>query len=295
MIKLGFITDEVSQSLSDAIAFAHAFDLSAVELRSVEGEGPFAWTEEAVRGFSQTLSAHKLSVAAISAPLFKCDITDQEQVSRHIAGFRRCAQFADILGTRIIRGFDFWNCHAPVAQRASIFAPIDRICAEFGITCALEYDPSVHSSTAQELREMVDALGSPRIRAVFDPGNGVFSRPDRQPIPADYEALRGVLCHVHCKDAVPCGESAQAVCIGTGVVDYPRLFSALLQDGYDGYVMLETHYRKDKALDEVQLRLPGGAGFSDGAWAASAESMHALQRLWKEACSASSQNGMIHS
>ena len=45
MFQLGIITDEVSQNLKEVAAFCRDFDLSHVELRSVEGKGPFEWRD----------------------------------------------------------------------------------------------------------------------------------------------------------------------------------------------------------------------------------------------------------
>lgn len=283
MLKVGVITDEVSQSLEEALRFAKRFDLAGVELRSVAGEGPFEWSLETVKGFQALLKRYGIKAVGISAPLFKCDIHDQEAVERHVAGFQRCAEFCDVLGCSLIRGFDFWEAGVPVAQRAERFAPIIEITRKYGLTCALEYDPSVHASTPPLLRELVDAINSPQIRALFDPGNGIFSRSDSCPFPEDYETLRPVLCHIHIKDAVAGPDGVQAVCVGQGQVNYPALLQRLIQDQYSGYLMLETHYRLAAQLTEEQLRLPGGQAFSDGAYAASEQSMNALLQLLRQA------------
>ncbi len=279
MFKLGVITDEVSQSLSIAIEFAKDFRLDGVELRSVNEKCPFQWSEDDVFKLASQIKEAGLEVCAISAPLFKCDISDEKAIAEHIEGFRRCAEFSKILGCRIVRGFDFWSTGASLTERAKRYIPIIEICREHGIICAMEYDPSVHSSTAPLLRQLIDEINSPYVRAVFDPGNGVFSRPSEAPIPHDYNAMKSVLCHIHVKDAVARGSSVEAVKVGTGNVDYRQLLTLLRNDGYSGYLVLETHYRKGAALTDEQLMLPGGADFSDGAYPASYESMKALKGI----------------
>ncbi len=279
MFKLGVITDEVSQSLDTAIEFCKTYRLNGVELRSVEGKGPFEWTAQDVCRWAAQLKAAGLAVAAISAPLFKCDIHDEAAVQSHLEGFARCAGFAKMLGCEYIRGFDFWACGAAVEKRAAMYAPVIDICRQAGVTCVLEYDPSVHSSTPPLLREMVDAIGSPCVKAVFDAGNGVFTRPDVAPTPGDYDALRSVLRHIHVKDAVPTPQGVQAVKVGSGRVNWPALLALLARDGYTGWLVLETHYRLGSTLTEAQLALPGGADFSSGAYSASAESIQALHGM----------------
>ena len=71
--------------------------------------------------------------------------------------------------------------------------------------------------------------------------------------------------------------------MGTGLVDYPALFARLRADGYDGWLSLETHYRKNAELSEEQLRRPQGAGFTAGGWEATAESAEALKELLTQA------------
>ncbi len=283
--RVGVITDEVSQSLPCAIEFCERFGLCEVELRSVDGVSPFDWTEEQVREMKRLCDEHGMHVAAISAPLFKCDIDDPAAIAEQVRSFERLAGFAGILGTRLIRGFDFWECGASLAERAEQYRPIIELCEKYDVICALEYDPKVHSNTPQKLAQTVEAIRHPRIAALYDPGNGVFSDREGVPYPDGYEALKDRLCHVHVKDAVaddsPVG--AEAVCVGKGQVDYLGLFRRLLSDGYSGCVMLETHYRKNAELSEEQLQRPGGYGFSDGAYDASLESMTALIQIIEEA------------
>ena len=99
-----------------------------------------------------------------------------------------------------------------------------------------------------------------------------------------YEAVRSWLRHVHIKDAkLDADGNPQCVCIGTGAVDYPRLLRALLRDGYQGWLSLETHYRKNAVISEALMRQPGGAAFSEGGLAATAESIDALRTLLAQA------------
>ena len=283
--RVGVITDEVSQSLATAIEFCKGFGLSALELRSVDGVSPFDWSEEKVREMKALCDENGMQVVAISAPLFKCQIGDAEAVASHVASFERLCGYANLFGARLIRGFDFWQCGASLAERAARYEPIIKLCERYDVICAVEYDPSVHCATPQDVAEFVNFVNHPRISALFDPGNGIFSDKTRAPYPEGYEALKDRLAHVHVKDAVAndTSKGAESVCVGTGQVDYKGLFRRLIADGYRGYVMLETHYRKNVELTEEQLQRPGGYDFSNGAYDASYESMTALLEIIKQA------------
>ena len=283
--EVGIITDEVSQSLATAIEFCRGFGLRALELRSVDGVSPFEWTEEQVKEMKRLCDESGMKVAAISAPLFKCEINDREAIAHHVASFDRLCRFANLLGAGLIRGFDFWDCGASVEERAREYAPIIALCERYDVICALEYDPKVHSSDPRKLSETVRAINHPRIGALYDPGNGLFSDTAIIPYPAGYEMLCDRLCHVHVKDAVvnDSAMGAEGVRVGEGQVDWHGLFKRLLADGYTGYVMLETHYRKNVELSEEQLQRPGGYGFSEGAYDASLESMESLLSIINQA------------
>ena len=279
MFTIGFITDEVSQNLFEAAKFAYRFQFSAVELRSVEGKGPFEWDESDKNRIRDELNQFGLTLKAISTPLFKCDISDEGTIQAHIASFSTLADFAKTCGCSILRGFDFWESGAPLSLRVEKLRPIVKICEEKDVTLALEYDPSVHSNTPDKIAELVRTIGSDHVRALYDPGNGLWSDPSQMPYPTGYNVLKDLFCHIHVKDAILTHEGAQAVCVGTGLVDYLGLFRELKATGYDGCVMLETHYRKDSKLSEEQLRTPGGITFSNGAEDASMDSMEAMLKI----------------
>ena len=278
-MRLGVITDEVSQNIREAAEFAVHFGLEALELRSVNDRGPFAWTENDVNEIKQVADEFGLKIAAISSPLFKCDITDEKAVAEHIEGFRKCAEYCRILGCNMIRGFDFWKCGASVEERAEKYLPIVDICTEYAVYCVIENEPATHGGSPAKVLELVKSIDSPWVKLLFDPGNTPFYADAVRPYPDDYELVKEYMMHMHIKDAVRENGGGRAVCVGTGLVDYPGLLAALKRDGYDGYMCLETHYRHSGELDEKQLSLPGGSVFSRGAASASAESITAFKKL----------------
>ncbi len=281
--QLGFITDEVSQDLRTAAEFAKKYGLTALEIRSVDGLSPFDYTDEKIAEIKTVCQENGLQIAAISSPLFKCDFDDETAIQNHVASFERLAKQATVLGTKLIRSFDFWECDAPLEARVKKIRPIIEICRKYDLTLVLEYDPKVHSCTAQKLAELVNAINDPCVKALYDPGNGPYADPNDIPYPNAYEALKPQICHIHAKDTVLENGKPHCVRIGDGLVDYKGLLKRLFSDGYTGSLMLETHYRKETELTEEQLKQPGGHAFSDGAYEASDESIKQLLNLVNEA------------
>ena len=135
----------------------------------------------------------------------------------------------------------------------------------------IEADPSVHSNTPQLTVQLVKEINSRYIKVLFDPGNEIWVT-GRASEDA-YDIVKPYLAHIHIKDADIINGKPDGVKIGTGLVNYKKLFARLIADGYSGNVMLETHYRKSIELTEEQLKHPGGSTFSLGAYEASEESI----------------------
>lgn len=281
--KLGVITDEVTQDIFEAAEFCRKHGLKCMEVRSVNGRSPFDYTDEDVEQIISAAKKYNLEVTAVSSPVFKCEYDDEKAIQENIDGFEKCAIIADKIGAKYIRGFDFWDRQVPVEVRAGMYGDIIKLCEKYDVYCVLESDPAVHSSTPQKLSELITAVANPRVKALFDPGNEIWVTGKTS---ADaYDKLKPCgIVNVHIKDAIPNGTSLPtAVKVGTGVADFVGIFKKLIIDGYDGPVMLETHYRKNSSLDEEQLKRPGGNAFSDGAYDASEESITALKELVKQA------------
>ena len=256
-MKISFITDEVTQSFDEAVRFARQNGLAGLELRSVEDTAIDMLPAETLRTWRRRLEAE-------------------------LAKLERLCAAADILGCAFIRGFAFFAPEEgplPAETLAPYFERPVRLLEQRGKTLLLEADPSVNTSNHAALARLVEAIGSPRVRAIFDPGNCLYDPLGETPYPDGYEAIRPFFAHVHIKDAVRAVPESYCVKVGTGQVGYPALLRRLAADGYAGWLSMETHYRLDSHLTEEQLRLPGGAGFSAGGAAATAESVAALKDI----------------
>ena len=125
----------------------------------------------------------------------------------------------------------------------------------------MENESSCYVGNGADTARFIKDVGSDRVRTCWDPCNELSDpRGSKTPYPDGYEAIRPSMIHMHIKDAVP-GEGVCAV--GEGVIDYHGQFRALIDDGYEGFASLETHWRPKK-LDRKVVRTPGGAEFSEG-------------------------------
>jgi len=275
-MRLSLISDEVSQNLLVASEFAHKYGIGGLELRSVENTNIFSFTDEMAREAGRILRGEGLSVSCLSAPLFKFDISDTEARRKCIESLRRAIDHCALFGCSLIRGFAFLrpeNGVIPCDAIAGAYHEILPLLDGTDITICLESDPTVNGRSAKELVRCIGAIGSEKVQAVWDPGNLLFV-PEGENAQESFDLMKPYIRHVHVKDAVRLPEGgAKAVRIGTGEADTALQMKLLASVGYSGWMSLETHYRLDKSLDEALIRIPGGAEFSHGGYAASAESM----------------------
>ena len=276
-MKLGIITDEVSQNLTEVGKFVREFGLSAVEIRSVNNRSPFDYTDADIEELLKFREEYGVEITSIASPLFKCDFYDDKEIAKEEEQFEILCKRANILGATVIRAFDFLKCDADNYARAEKMSGAIKKAKKYGIKIGIETENSANSYDANTLSEFLSAVGDDTVGAVYDPGNEVFSNGFIDP--DGYEKLKPFLLEVHIKDAVLIDGKPEAVKIGTGLLECIGLIKKLKRDEFSGTMMLETHYRLNASLSAELLHRPGGDAFSLGAYEASEESMKVLKGM----------------
>lgn len=283
MFKLSVITDELSQDLEVAASFAKRFNLDGVEIRSIWGRSPQNLLERADE-IKRILSKHGLKVSAIASPLFKADIDNEREYKEHIDILKKCVELARKLDAEIIRGFTFWRkgkLQDRINQIVDKYQKPLEIIENEDLILGVENEPSTFTGNGRELATFLSRIESKNIKAIWDPGNDIFDPSGEIPYPDGYRYLRGRIVHVHVKDGVRKGRGGKPewTPIGEGEVAYREQLKALKEDGYEGYISLETHWRPRRGLSEEKIMRPGGEEFSRDAMEASEICMRNLLQI----------------
>ena len=280
MFKLGIITDEMSQNLDEALAFSREMGLDCFELRSAWEKDPFEYNDEDFKEIKRLIDKHNIPLVSISSPFYKCMYSDTETRKKHIEGLKKLADKAEMLGASQVRCFDFFRedgvGNADIAE--AFFEPIS-ICKDFGITLMIESEPSANSFNSQKTAEIVKYINNPVVRALYEPGNNLYSDTDEIPFPDGFNFVRDIFCHVHIKDAVRKDGKTTGVAIGNGEVDYEGMFKEFIKTGYNRAVVLEPHYKIGGAISEELLRNPKGSMFSKDGYIACKECILNVQNI----------------
>jgi sugar phosphate isomerase/epimerase len=267
MFKLAVISDEISQDFQTVANVLSEYNLNGVEIRSVWDKPPQALNDDDMSKMKDILGKSGIVVAGIASPFFKCNLDNEQERSEHLEILKKCIKLAHFFGTKIVRGFTFWNMGQTEAVWGKILEyyrePV-KIAESEGIFIGIENEASTSVSTARLLAKFINDVGSSHIRGIWDPANEVYAEGSETPYPDAYNRVKPYMIHCHAKDAAHNAESkTESVPVGTGVINWKGQINDLLESNYKGYLSLETHWRPKKVLSEALLNRPGGSAFSE--------------------------------
>jgi L-ribulose-5-phosphate 3-epimerase len=234
-MRLGVLTDEISQDLDSALAVCEELGLREVELRSVAGRNVVEHDRASLRAVRDALAAGGFGCPVIASPFLK---TPPHQVDWDT--LERSFDVAHLVEAGMVRTFswlrDGEDAEAEKRLVEVLAGALERTAAA-GLRLVLENEHACTVATGAEAGRVLRALPDDCFGLIWDPGNE--ARMGSIPYPDGYAQVRHRVAHVHVKDA---DRDGRWVRVGAGVIDYPGQLAALAADGYTGCLSIETHY-----------------------------------------------------
>jgi sugar phosphate isomerase/epimerase len=266
-MNIAVVTDELSDDLETALELASDLGLTSVELRGVGGLrvpriGAF-WQ----RRTPELLQRFRMRVVAISPGIFKIPLPqpvpegfqvlrwqDLEESTRERHEVERLLDHRTALLEESLALAKRLECPKVIifgvvrspGERAmpplvrTLLEETVREAERAGVTVCLENEHICWADGGRETATLIRAIDSSALKINWDPGNA-FSAGET-PFPDGYEAVRGLVGHVHVKDARRAGPHETEWAID-GEIDWPGQIRALVKDGYNGDLVIETHVR----------------------------------------------------
>ncbi|MEU6020730.1 sugar phosphate isomerase/epimerase family protein [Micromonospora sp. NPDC047134] len=277
-MRLAIINDELHQDLPTVVETVRQLGFGGVEVRSCAQVPPHQLDDTHLVSIRDQVRGAGLEVAGFCPPALKRPLPDSDEaLAQTTTLLARSIEQARILGAPYVRIFSFYRTEDPEPERAAGVAA--KVLAELdttGVDLLLETGTRTNTPTIAHSMRFLDALGRDDVGILWDPGNSVFSGWDPHPFPADYELGRPLIRHVHVKD--PDGRAGY-VRLGSGDLPWPAIVRRLADDGYSGWLSLETHWRHGRVLNQQERDEPWGDAFTDGGYAASVECMQVLTSM----------------
>jgi L-ribulose-5-phosphate 3-epimerase len=258
-LPLCAITDEFSPALSKAIPVMREIGMTGAELRIIDGKNIVDLSDDERKRAKDALSAAPLRVVSIASPVLKCVLPDappldsrfQHDVfaSKHTFEDQprlaeRAIETANFFGAKIVRVFSYWRTIEPERcfdRVARALENLARVAAGASVTIALENEHACNVATAAETARVLEAVPDRNLAMIWDPANALVA--GEQPFPDGYARLaKDRIAHVHAKDCHMDDGKPVWGPLGTRHVPWKQQMKALLDDGYAGFVSLETHW-----------------------------------------------------
>ncbi|MBT2510081.1 sugar phosphate isomerase/epimerase [Streptomyces sp. ISL-98] len=242
--RLCGIGDEAAPGLTEQLTIHHELGLTGLELRTVDGgralhELPPGEAADVAR---RTIVAG-LTVPVVDTPVGNWSTTVATSLDAELAVLEASAHAAALLGCDRLRVMSYPGDGRPAAEwRAESLRRMRVLAREaerLGVTLLHENCQGWAGQGAEETVQMLEEVGSPRLRLLFDTGNGLAYGYDA------VEFLERVLPwvdHVHIKDGfVRADGAAEFTLPGEGTVRLTECVRLLEEYGYRGWYSLEPH------------------------------------------------------
>ena len=253
------ITDEFSPDIETAVRSMAELGMTGAELRMVFGKNIVDLSDAELARAIEIVRGAGLEIISIASPLLKCVLPDSPEVDARFQQdsfaavhtfadqgrlTARALEIADRSGARIIRVFSYWRTVDPDACFSRIVEALralaDQAARQHAII-SLENEHACNIATGAETARLLAALDHPNLKVVWDPANAVVS--GEKAFPEGYGKLPvSRIQHVHAKDCTMDGHKLLWCPLGDGVVGWRGQVDALVRDGYQGWLSLETHW-----------------------------------------------------
>jgi sugar phosphate isomerase/epimerase len=187
-LTIGLITDEVSPSLDEGLAFAHQEDVDTIDLRLIDGRNVLALSRDELTEAAQRVRAAGMPVSCICTPLLKWSPpgrtarTKGDQFGFELGDraprevYAEAFAAADILGARNLRVFSYLTYDDyRVEDLREAIEDLLALAEKFDMRVHVENEGVCNIAGFAELEAVVTAYRHPRLRALPDIANAFRS------------------------------------------------------------------------------------------------------------------------
>lgn len=259
LFRIAGITDEFAPDVETAARAMRETGMTGAELRMASGRNMVDLTDAEIDDVMEVLKRYGLTVVSLASPLLKCVLPNAPEVDARFQqdvfaarltyedqGWltKRTFEIAKRTGAPIVRVFSFWRVVDPEAvfgRVAEALSKLSEQAAAEGLIVGLENEAACNIATGEETARVLDAVHHPALQVVWDPANALVA--GEVPFPDGYRRLNPArIAHVHAKDCTVTDHKPAFGPLGECGVDWKGQIAALHNDGYRGWISLETHW-----------------------------------------------------
>lgn len=236
---LSGLGDEIHPDPVVQMAVLQSLGASHIEVRGAWNTNIAAFSDEQVTRFSEILAEWGMGVSAIASPIGKVDIG--LPVEHEVARLERVITIAQRLDARYIRIFSFFHeGTSPESVRDDVLARMKALtdtAEQHNVLLIHENEKDIYGDTPERLVDIIESVGSPRLRIAWDNAN--FVQVGVHPFRDAYPLIVKHVEYLHIKDAR--FEDAGVTAAGEGDGELRETIAAFARGGFSGFASLEPH------------------------------------------------------
>ena len=224
MWKVSYFVDSIwpgEKHFEANLAFLAELGVEYVELREVDCKNIMKMDNDEIMAVKKTVKKYGLKVGGLGTPIFKCPLRAYDDpiwgdrhgyksgdkisgsaYKDHLKLLERAFEISDMLDAVNIRCFGFWRQFKLDDVFDEVIEKLqaaNRMAEASGHKLAIENEHNMILGTGVELAKALKAVGKP-MTGIYDIGNSW--RRGGVPYPADMDALKGLISHIHIKHEV---------------------------------------------------------------------------------------------
>lgn len=240
-------SDAISNDFLTAVILGLEWGIDTFELKRINQKRIPDINKEEINYIKSTLAEKEVNICSISPGIFKSSLTTKE-IESETNKLYKSIDLANELSVPkiIVFGFNIDNSKnfSDVKnQIIDVFGKLSDHISSTGIELCIENDRGQWTQDPKNLLEIVKKVNSKSLNINWDPANliGLNLGYDFE---EHYNNLAKYIKHVHIKDGIvnSDGNSIVNCMVGEGIVNWVNQFELLLNDNYDGSLVIEPHF-----------------------------------------------------
>lgn len=237
--RISGFSDEIDPKIDVQFAHLAKLGIGYFEPRGIDGKNIADISDDECDALAEKMKKYGIKASSIGSPIGKIGI--EEDFEPHLAKLLRVIDIAKRLGTKYIRVFSFYIPNGRAAEdfRGEVMRRMTAMCdaaEKNGIVLLHENEKGIYGDNAGRCADILRTVGSPSLRAVFDPAN--FVQCGQPTYPEAFDMLAPYIEYMHIKDATADGSVVPA---GGGIGKVGEILAALGERDYSGFLSLEPH------------------------------------------------------
>ena len=245
MAKLSAFADEVTEDFRSQVEFLAKERVGYIEPRFVNRKNIMDLNRSELDEARKVIRDHGLKVSAIGSPIGKVKL--DEPFGPHLDKFKHAVDLAQFFETPFIRMFSYY---APEGKDIDDYRDQvqERMAAKVqvvegtDVTMVHENEAHIYGHTAENCADLVEAVGSDRLRLAYDPANFVWGEKITNNVEVCWPVMKPYVVHIHIKDW-KLGAPDVGSLPGQGDGQIEELLAELAAMNYDGCMTMEPHLK----------------------------------------------------